>query len=83
MTAPLSPEQRLQELIGLLGPIEMPLSAEQRAELELALLEFNDVFALNDSKLGRTGMVKHKIELIDSTPVRIPPTLFRTRCESR
>ncbi|KAH7702725.1 pol polyprotein [Aphelenchoides avenae] len=69
----LSSDERLQELLRLLGPTEMPLSDARRAELESTLLEFNDVFALNDSELGRTGLVKHKIELIGSTPVRIPP----------
>ena len=71
--ATLTPEQRLAELLRLLEPIEIPLTERQQKELEAELLEFNDIFALSDKELGRTSLVKHKIELLDHTPVRVPP----------
>lgn len=34
------------------------------------LSEYRDVFALSDSELGQTSLVKHKMELVDPTPIR-------------
>ena len=67
------PPNRLQLLLKLLPNPESLLSDEQRCELESLLDEFSDVFALDDSELGRTDMVRHGIELTDHRPIRQAP----------
>ena len=48
------------------------LSHEQRLKLKLFLFEFQDVFAKNDRELGRTGLVKHSIDVGKNRPVKQP-----------
>lgn len=68
---PRSPrDERLRKLIELLGEPEVELSEAQTSQLVSLLSEYLDTFALSDSELGQTGLVKHKIELVDPTPIR-------------
>ena len=44
-------------------------------------MEFKDVFSKNDNDLGWTGLMKHKIDIGNSTPtrqqIRVPPLARR------
>ncbi len=57
------------------------LNQVQLHELQDLLVEFHDVFSLDDFDLGKTSLVKHQINLTDETPIkirhrRVPPSMF-------
>ena len=56
-------------------PLEKLLPAENEQLKEL-ILEFNDVFALDDTELGCTNLVEHTIDTGDHAPIRQQP--YRT-----
>ena len=37
------------------------------------VIKYRDVFALDDSELGSTGVVEHRIETNCSKPIKVPP----------
>ena len=49
------------------------LDDQQQHSLEKLLLEFKGIFADTDGQLGRTGLVKHKIDTGDAVPIKQPP----------
>ncbi len=55
---------------------------DQQAELSDLIMQFSDVFALEDEDLGFTDKVQHEIHVTDDIPVtqpyrRIPPTQYK------
>ncbi len=46
---------------------------EKERFIKEALLPYNHVFALDEQKLGRTGIAKFKIQTSDGPPVNLPP----------
>ena len=52
---------------------ECPIQGKDREELLSLLLEYYDVFSLNDDKRGETNWVEMNIETRDAAPVRQPP----------
>jgi hypothetical protein len=67
------PPERLAAITELYERSIEHLNAEQRTEVWALLLEFHDVFSIDDSDLGKTDLVTHRIELTDNIPVKIPP----------
>ena len=63
-------EERRRELCKALQMDKSRLTLEQRDAMVKLLLEFHDVFALNNSELGVTDVVQHTIETGDQPPVR-------------
>ena len=56
-------------------------SKSLKQQVRELLMEFQDIFALNDLELGRTNLVKHHIPLTNPVPfkdryTRIPPSQF-------
>nr|XP_039272299.1 uncharacterized protein LOC120346603 [Styela clava] len=49
------------------------LTVEQRQSVRDLLVEFQDIFAGPDGKLGRTSVVKHKIKTSTPEPIKVPP----------
>ncbi len=49
------------------------LSGEERAQLHSLLEEFKDIFAVRPGDIGRTSIVRHKIDTGNSAPVKLPP----------
>ena len=54
---------------------------EETAQLGNLFLKYENVFSLSDLDLGKTDLIKHRIELTDSVPFkqrhrRIPPSMF-------
>lgn len=49
------------------------LDLEKKAQLENLLIRYRDVFAAENGQPGRTGLVRHHIEVTDSRPIRQPP----------
>ncbi|XP_077966887.1 uncharacterized protein LOC144420917 [Styela clava] len=49
------------------------LTVEQRQSVRDLLVEFQDIFAGPDGKLGRTSVVKHKIKTSTSEPIKVSP----------
>ena len=70
-----SPE-RLEELHRQLQLPFDKLTQEERGQLEGNISEFSDVFALTNSELGRTSLVRHSIETGTQAPIRQQP--YRT-----
>ena len=65
--------QHLQELYERCG---VSLDEEQRSKVKAFLIEFQDVFSRNDADLGRTGLVKHRIDTGNNKPVKQPLRRF-------
>ncbi len=49
------------------------LQEDDRQRLYHLLLGYADVFASDEADLGRTGMVKHKVDSGSSSPIRQGP----------
>ena len=49
------------------------LSEAENTALETLLFNFPDVISLNSSDLGRTNVVRHRIDTQGATPIRQPP----------
>ena len=49
------------------------LNLSERSKLDKLIREFSDCFSFSESDYGRTSLVKHTIELNDSTPHKIRP----------
>ena len=64
--------ERGEQLMEQLKPQLAHLTEEQRLQLEALLTNFADVFALDPSELGSTGLVKHSIDTGDHAPIRQP-----------
>uniref|UniRef100_A0A914DQ94 RNA-directed DNA polymerase n=1 Tax=Acrobeloides nanus TaxID=290746 RepID=A0A914DQ94_9BILA len=64
---------RISKIVSLLEPHSSDLSNLQIGEFYALINEFSDVFALKDQDLTQTDLVMHKIELTNTTPVRLPP----------
>ena len=45
----------------------------QKTKLKSFLCEFEDIFAVGDHDLGRTGLIKHKIKTSENAPIKQPP----------
>ena len=70
------PTSRIEKLLQILcHPLEK-LSAEENEQLKALLVEFSDVFALDDTELGCTQLVEHSINTGDNAPIRQQP--YRT-----
>ena len=59
-------------LEDLLNRSSRHLDAGQREEVAGLLTEFADVFATSDDDLGKTGIVKHRIDTGGVKPIRQP-----------
>ena len=70
VTIPELTEERRRELCKALQMEKSRLTLEQRDAMVKLLLEFHDVFALNNLELGVTDVVQHTIETGDQPPVR-------------
>ena len=77
-----SEEERIKKLFDLLDlkGLETWPKIDQRKASEL-IKEYQDIFALKDTELGHTKLIKHEIKLLDDKPFkeryrRIPPQQF-------
>ena len=71
-----SPASRIEMLLRILcHPLEK-LSAEENEQLNTLIVELSDVFALDDTELGCTQLVKHSINTRDNAPIQQQP--YRT-----
>ena len=71
-----SPNGRLGKLLKLLNLPSDNLSQVESTELQALLAEYHDVFALDDSELGCTDVLRHHIDTGNSNPIRQQP--YRT-----
>ena len=53
--------------------VEESLSTDQVQQLKELIIEFTDVFALDQSELGTTDLVTHLIDIGDCAPIKQPP----------
>ena len=68
--------QRCSKLIKALNLPASKLNSGEMDKLKALLLKFSDVFALDDSELGRTSVVRHSIDTGDRKPIKQQP--YRT-----
>jgi len=66
----------LKELLGVLQPQLDKLSPEEGEQLTADICEFADVFALVDTELGCTDMLRHTIDTGGHPPIWQQP--YRT-----
>ena len=65
--------ERLQELSKVLNlPLDM-LSSGEASQLNALISEFSDVFALDESELGCTSILQHRIDTADHSPIKQQP----------
>ena len=69
-----------EHLVDLFEASIKELPVEQHAKVARLLMEYQDVFSTGDGDLGRTGVVKHRIETRNAPPNRqkarrMPPIL--------
>ena len=68
-----------ERMSRLLQELQLPfdkLSAEEGEQLQAAIYEFSDVFAVDDTELGCTDLVQHSIDTGNHPPIRQQP--YRT-----
>ena len=61
--------------------IESKLTQGQTIQIKELLRKHKDIFAKDDSDIGRCNVIKHRIDLLDNTPFkqahkRIPPNMI-------
>ena len=66
-------KQREKKLWDALEIDLLGLPSEDHIQLVLMLAEFSDLFAMDNSELGRTSLVTHHIQTGDSLPIWQPP----------
>ena len=59
----------------------MSITPEEKCQLEEFLVSWKDVFSVSEFDIGHTDLIKHRIDLVDETPIkqrhrRIPPTMY-------
>ena len=59
-------------LQNLVAKVETLLSEAETKEFYHLLLDYSDIFAINDSDIGRTNALKHNITTGESKPIRQP-----------
>ena len=69
-TTPPSAE-RIRKIQEMLNLPEMMLTEEEQAQLTELIVEFNDIFALDDAELGCCNLVQHTIDTGDHRPILI------------
>ena len=75
-------ENRVEKLFQVLDLQGLENWSETKQEKAKELIkEYQDIFALKDTELGHTKLVKHEIKLLDDKPFkehyrRIPPQQF-------
>jgi len=65
--------QRVQQLLEILGVEQLDLSPSDKAQLSDLVEEFADVFALDDSELGCTSLVQHRVDTGDYPAIKQLP----------
>lgn len=59
-------------------PSKAPLSCQQKERVISLLQGFSDIFSGIKTDIGRTSILKHKIETGDARPVRQAPRMYRS-----
>lgn len=65
-------EAEKQMLIALTNDLSDELPREARQRLKELLVDYKDVFSLNEGDLGKTTICEHKIDTGSASPVRQP-----------
>ena len=68
----INPSKRAEQLLSELN-IEDTLGVQQLDQLKAVVSSFSDVFALDSSELGKTDLIKHRIDTGGQGPVRQLP----------
>lgn len=61
------------DVTPLLAHCKDKLSERELQQAKRLLLDFNDIFSKGDHDLGRTGLVKHRIDTGDAPPIKQRP----------
>ena len=64
---------REAELLTTLALHSADLQRDELKQLEELVMEFSDLFALNNAELGKTTLTTHRIDTGNSAPLRQPP----------
>lgn len=70
---PTKDDQRVEQLRCALDLDALALSSDDRTRLLSLVTEFAYLFALDDSELGQTSLVAHRIDTGSSLPIKQPP----------
>lgn len=66
------------DLVEMLKKKANHLTRKQKREAHTLLYKFTNLFAKSDSDLGRTDIVRYKIDTWTNRPVKIPPRRVTT-----
>ena len=64
--------QHQEDLLKAISLDGCNISEDEKRQLEKLLVEYDDIFALQDSELSCTDVIKHKIDTLDNDPVKTP-----------
>ena len=74
-----------EHLLPLAEQVDSELTREEQERVKKLLVKYQDCFMEPDGKLGKTSLVKHKIDTGDSTPIkqrfRNPPVHLREQVD--
>ena len=70
---PQSHSEEAKQVVRQLQSRAQGLSEAECTALETLLFNFSDVISLNSSDLGRTKVVRHRIDTQGATAIRQPP----------
>lgn len=65
--------ERIAALRKLMDGCKENLTIMQQTEVWQLLTEFAEVFSIDETDVGRTDLIKHRIITTDDVPVKIPP----------
>jgi len=65
----MEPDERMEQLFSELD-VEGTLSQQEFNKLKAVVSSFSDVFALDQSELGKTDLIKHSIDIGGQGPVK-------------
>jgi hypothetical protein len=68
-----SDQERIAAIQTMLSVEKLEITSEEKMNLSELIEEFEDVFALNPTELGRTNVVEHRIDTGNSAPLIQPP----------
>jgi len=72
-------DPRVKELFTNLGLEKSHLNCGEKLQLESLIKEFGDLFAMNNSELGRTSLVEHHINTGENQPIKQLPRIPERR----
>ena len=67
-----------QSLLDMFDFSQCVGSPSEIKQLQRLIIRWKSVLSLNDLDIGHSDVVKHQINLVDETPIKLPPSEYST-----